>query len=671
MTAMRNTLLLLCLLAMPWAQAASGPAAWVPDAAQKEWLAQHPRLRVGVLLQAPYAQYDRRLQQLSGYHIDLLKRVAGLLGVDVQWLTFSDPDALQAAALAGSLDLAPGLLQTPVGLRTWLYSDPYLRVAQLVVGARDTPSTVDLEQLDGRTRLAVRQPSPVADYLQGSYPNLDLQGVASDRQALQAVVNQQARYAIVDEAQLGRLGQEGEFNDLAIVGDSGFAQLPRLASRRDWPLLATLLQSALQAIPNSELEQWRGRWLQPHYARLSESPGFWQNLLLLFAVLLLAGGAIVAWQRRHLQQTEQALQAARVALAERQSAEDALRLTQFSIEQSTVGILWVKWDGHVRYANLAAERILGYPRHSLVERPLTDFDPSLHLDRWMTLWNNARASEQVAQSHESHCLRADGSRLPVDLTLSFLRAQQAEYLVVYLSDISERRRTVAALQQSEAQLRELSAHLESVREEEKARIAREVHDELGQVLTVLKLETSMCELAYGGLDPGLQARLDSMKRLIAQQFQLVRDVATALRPPILDAGIGSAIEWQARRFEARTQIPCLVRVPDELPALSDAKAIGLFRILQEALTNVMRHAQAHTVHISLARYGERLCLTVSDDGVGFRLDQVLSASFGLVGMRERVLMLGGSLELDSEPGAGTSLSVQVPLDHVSSRGVPS
>ena len=200
-----------------------------------------------------------------------------------------------------------------------------------------------------------------------------------------------------------------------------------------------------------------------------------------------------------------------------------------------------------------------------------------------------------------------------------------------------------------------------MREEEKARIAREVHDELGQMLTVLKLETSMCELAYADLDPGLSDRLNSMKRLIAQLFQLVRDVATALRPPILDAGIASAIEWQARRFEARTQIPCLVQVPDNLPVLSDAKAIGLFRILQEALTNVMRHAQAHTVELTLVLEDGQLCLTVSDDGVGFVAQTGRPTSFGVVGMRERVLIMGGTLLLDSEPGEGTTLEVRVPL----------
>jgi signal transduction histidine kinase len=105
-----------------------------------------------------------------------------------------------------------------------------------------------------------------------------------------------------------------------------------------------------------------------------------------------------------------------------------------------------------------------------------------------------------------------------------------------------------------------------------------------------------------------------------------------------------------------------VQVPDNLPALSDAKAVGLFRILQEALTNVMRHAQAHTVELTLELAGDELCLTVSDDGVGFVAAEGRPTSFGLVGMRERVLIMGGRLELESEPGEGTSLKVWVPVD---------
>jgi len=786
-------LLLMVAPMMVVAAPTPAPPAAALSVEQRAWLEQRGQLRVGLVLQAPYAQFDRRLQQLSGANVDLMNLMAKTLQVELLWRNYPDQAALEKALGEGAVDLAPGLTQTPASLRLWLFSDPYMRVPNLVVGERNGAGAVDLEKLDSLVRVAVRMPSSVADYLRSTYTHLNLQGVPQERQALQLLLSQQAKYAVIDEAQLSRLSVEQEFAGLAVVGDIGLPQLLRVASRKDSPELAGIVSAALHAIPARDLEQLHARWLQPKYPRLTESPGFWQNLTLLLLVMLLACFAIVLWLRRQQQVLEQSLLAARDDIAKRRASEEALRLTQFSIDQSTVGILWVNWDSHVRYANHAAEAMLGYGSGGVVDRPLIDFEPSLHMDRWLNLWKRARSTEESPQSFETNCIRADGSILPVDVSLSFLRFRDAEYLVVFLTDVTDRRRALAALQESEArlqgiaanvpglvfrleraqvgdspefayisegsenlvgyspatlrhpdmglrslvhpddragyhvvqdrslddnsdwswqgriltrdgqqrwaeiksiarrleddrvvwdgivwditeskrielelassreQLRELSAHLESVREEEKARIAREVHDELGQMLTVLKLETSMCELAYADLDPGLRDRLNSMKRLIAQLFQLVRDVATALRPPILDAGIASAIEWQARRFEARTQIPCLVEVPDNLPTLSDAKAIGLFRILQEALTNVMRHAQAHTVELSLTLDEGMLCMTIADDGCGFVPEQGRPTSFGLVGMRERVLMLGGSLQLDSESGEGTTLRVYIPL----------
>ena len=772
--------------------AAPVPAAQL-SADQREWLAQHKELRVGLVLQAPYAKFDQRLQQLSGANVELMKWLAQALNVELIWRNYQDLAQLEHAARAGEIDLVPGLTQTPAGLRLWLFSDPYMRVPQLLVGARNGTGSVDLERVDSQTRVAVRMPSATADFLRSSYPGLNLQGVPLERQALQLLLSQQATYAVIDEAQLSRLSAEPEFAELAVVGDVGLPQLLRVATRRDWPQLADIVERGLHAIPARDMEQLHSRWLQPKYPHLGPSPGFWQNLSLLMGALLLASMAIVVWQRRQQTALERALLSAREDLVVRTASAQALRLSQFSIDQSPVGILWVNWDSHVRYANRAAEDMLGYQPGAVLDRPLSDFEPGLNMDRWLNMWRRARNHKEGVHRSETLCVRADGSEFPADVTLSFLRFQTSEYLVVYLNDITERHRVQAALQESDArlqgiaanvpglvfrlerslltgeldfpyisegseslagfspatlrlrevglrslvhpddradyhrvqdmaldsdsdwswqgriltrqgqqrwaeikaitrrlddgtvvwdgivwdiseskrieleldssrgQLRELSAHLESVREEEKARIAREVHDELGQMLTVLKLETSMCELAYAQLDPGLNERLNSMKRLIAQLFQLVRDVATSLRPPILDAGISSAIEWQARRFEARTHIPCLVQVPEHLPPLGAAKEVGLFRILQEALTNVMRHAHAHTVELTLSVEGKELCLNISDDGQGFVPDTGRPTSFGVVGMRERVLMLGGTLSLHSVPGEGTTLIVRVPL----------
>ncbi len=668
----------LMLIALPMShQAAASPTQADPlSREQRDWLTQRGQLRVGLVLQTPYAQLDRRAQQLSGANVDLINLMAKTFQVELLWRSYADQAELEKALVDGQIDFAPGLTQTPAGLRLWLYSDPYMRVPQLIVGERDGTGAVDLEKLDSQACVAVRMPSATAEYLRSNYPHLNLQGVPLERQALQLLLSQQARYAVIDEAQLSRLSRETEFAGLAVVGDIGFPQLLRVASRRDTPQLADIISQALSAIPARDLEQLHTQWLQPKYPQITESPGLWKNIALLLLVLLMASAAIVYWQRKQQQQLEKQLLAARDDIARRLAGEEALRLAQFSIDQSTVGILWVNWDSHVRYANQAAEAMLGYAPGGVVDRPLIDFEPGLNMDRWLNLWKTARSTEEGPQNYESNCVRADGSILPADVSLSFLRFRDAEYLVVFITDVTERRRSLAALQESEArlqvlaeQLRELSAHLETVREEEKARIAREVHDELGQMLTVLKLETSMCELAYADLDPGLRDRLNSMKRLIAQLFQLVRDVATALRPPILDAGIASAIEWQARRFEARTQIPCLVQVPDNLPSLPDATAIGLFRILQESLTNVMRHAEAHTVELSLTLSDGVLCMRIADDGKGFDLRTERPASFGLVGMRERVLIMGGQLHLDTLPGEGTTLRIHIPLDPVAEEHV--
>ncbi len=789
-------LLWLCCLPL-LAAAETAASSLTLDEAQRAWLAEHSQLRVGTLLEAPYVQQDRRLQQLSGANVELLEWLAKSMGVTLQWRTYPDPAALERAVRSGEIDLAPGVSQTPAALRDWLFSDPYLRVPRLVVGDRRSGTSVELDNLGDGESVSVRGPGPVVDYLRGTYSSLALQVVDSDREALRKVLGSEANYAVIDEAQLARLTRETEFTGLSVVADIGYPQLLRVATRRDLPELASIIDAALRAVPAKDLDQLHERWLQPSYPRLGSSPGFWQNLCILLGLLLAFAAGALLLQRRQHRALESRLVAVRRDIELRQAAEQALRLTQFAIDSSTVGILWVNWDSHVRYANRAAEEMLGYLPGAVVDRPLADLEPTLDMDRWLNLWRRARNADEAPLSFETQCLRADGQWLPADVSLSFLRFGDSEYLLVFLTDVTERRRARAALEESEArlqgiaanvpglvfrlepnapdddsdfayisfitggsetslgyapgylresglgimglvvpserdsylasqlqavesgsnwrwqgriltrsheprwvdikatvrtlddgrlawdgvvwditenkqielelgesraQLRELSAHLESVREEEKARIAREVHDELGQVLTVLKLETSMCELAYAELDGGLRERLDNMKRLIAQLFQLVRDVATALRPPILDAGIGSAVEWQARRFEARTQIPCLVQVPENPPALSDAKAIGLFRILQEALTNVMRHAQAHTVELQLSVEGDELCLRIEDDGVGFDPGATRQGvSFGLVGMRERVLMFGGTLQIDSQPGEGTTLWVRVPL----------
>ncbi|MEA5670390.1 transporter substrate-binding domain-containing protein, partial [Pseudomonas sp. MH2] len=237
----------LCLPLIALAKAPAPPSV-VLEPAQQQWLDSHRSLRVGLVLQAPYAQFDRRLQQLYGANVELVSWLGRALNLDLTWRNFPDQAALEHALQAGEIDFAPGLAQTPASLRLWLFSDPYMRVPQLLVGLRSGALAVDLEQLGASDRVAVRMPSSLADYLRGNFANLNLQGVPNEREALQLVLGAQASYAVLDEAQLSRLSRESEFGDLVVVGDIGLPQLLRIGSRRDWPLLADVLERGLQAM---------------------------------------------------------------------------------------------------------------------------------------------------------------------------------------------------------------------------------------------------------------------------------------------------------------------------------------------------------------------------------------------------------------------------------------
>jgi len=216
------------------------------------------------------------------------------------------------------------------------------------------------------------------------------------------------------------------------------------------------------------------------------------------------------------------------------------------------------------------------------------------------------------------------------------------------------------LRESEDKLRRLAAHLISVREEERAHIAREIHDELGQVLTGIKMEVGW--LAKRLKEPALLEKTDSMSKLIDSTVQTVRKIATGLRPEMLDdMGLIAAVAWQAKEFQKRTGIRCRAKLPPEVKFDIDISTT-MFRIFQEILTNVARHARATRVDIELTLGAEQVGLDVVDNGVGIQ-DNELTArkSLGLLGMQERALLFGGDVRITGTPGHGTRVSVTIPL----------
>ena len=236
------------------------------------------------------------------------------------------------------------------------------------------------------------------------------------------------------------------------------------------------------------------------------------------------------------------------------------------------------------------------------------------------------------------------------------------YYVGAVLDITETKYKEAQLRRSKTRLRELVAHREQVREAERAHIAREVHDELGQQLTALRMDTTMLKLRYAEPSPELDEHIQRMKDAIDSCIVSVREVASSLRPAVLDMGLIASVDWLLKRFNERSGIVTDFDAPAEELMLDDARATAVFRVLQESLTNITRHAQASEVSVSLRCDGDVLYISVADNGKGFDTKVVRNKpGFGLMGIRERVLAFGGHARFDTVIGQGTTVRLEIPL----------
>lgn len=238
-----------------------------------------------------------------------------------------------------------------------------------------------------------------------------------------------------------------------------------------------------------------------------------------------------------------------------------------------------------------------------------------------------------------------------------------ESTTLIVREISEQKLAEADLRSSSKQLRDFSARLEAVREEERRRLSREIHDELGQALTALRLDLSWLESRTPRDQRQNRKKMASMVKHVDETIQRVRQIASELRPSILDdLGLVAAIEWQLAEFSKRTDIKCIFQGPKRNLEVDEERSIAFFRIAQEALTNVARHANPSMVEVRLDKLGSSLSMTVSDDGRGMvEFEMNSSTSLGLLGMKERVARLGGKFKIQSQAGKGTRLVVSVPL----------
>jgi PAS domain S-box-containing protein len=258
-------------------------------------------------------------------------------------------------------------------------------------------------------------------------------------------------------------------------------------------------------------------------------------------------------------------------------------------------------------------------------------------------------------------VRADGQRFPMEGSIS-RTSQGAPFYSVIMRDVSERRRVQDKLSRSHDQLRQLSAALQTIREEERTHIARELHDDLGQILASLRMDLTLLQHADGTLPDSLRL-MEGMEQNLLTAIASLRRIATNLRPRALDeGGLYFALQGLRDDFVERYNIPCTLLADEAELRLDDGASTAIFRIVQEALTNIARHAQASSVTMNLFRSNGELLITIRDDGRGIRPEDMEKAeSLGLIGMRERVWAMNGEISINSDEPPGTRIDIVVPL----------
>jgi len=394
-------------------------------------------------------------------------------------------------------------------------------------------------------------------------------------------------------------------------------------------------------------------------AVLAGLSGFYQHEM--YALASVAGAAVMllavvlfyrqGFERRR---SEAALQSARARVGDLvDAAMDAI----ISVDESQRIVLY----------NPAAEKVFRWPRAAVLGRSLDMLIPerlrgvhARHVDEFGRTGVTAR---RMGDPRVLVGLRANGEEFPIEASISQHNEGGMKLFTVILRDVTERVRADEELRRSREELRELAATAHTIREQEQRRVAREIHDELGQALTALKMDVAWMQ---GNLSAGispLAGKLSAMQSQLDTTVAATRRISSDLRPLMLDdLGLIPAAEWLVENFSERTGIPCELQIrPPDLD-LAEPHASAIYRILQESLTNVARHAKADQVDVTIEQVDGSLKLTVRDNGRGFRPAEARTQkTYGLRGLRERTLQLGGETRIASEPGRGTTVEVAVPL----------
>ncbi|MCH7964041.1 MAG: PAS domain S-box protein [Bacteroidetes bacterium] len=336
------------------------------------------------------------------------------------------------------------------------------------------------------------------------------------------------------------------------------------------------------------------------------------------------------------------------------NANDAVFVTQLSK---------LKLYGDFIEVNEVACKKLGYTKDEFLKLSPSAIISPKFIDEF-----NKQTERLLTNSHVIYELvhkAKDSKHIPVEISSHLFTYEGKPTVLSIARDITERKRVEEKLRKTGLRLRNLASHLQTIREEERTAIAREIHDELGQVLTVLKIQITLLSNKLRDDQQELKDKIISISNMIDDTVEKVQRITAKLRPYILDElGLIPAIEWQAQEFQSVTGIKCSFTLPNFELFLDSEKSTAIFRIFQEALTNIARHSKAKLISISIHLKAETLMLIVKDNGIGIAQEQTKDfKSLGIIGMKERALILGGEVTVEGIPGKGTEVRVEIPLNN--------
>jgi PAS domain S-box-containing protein len=337
------------------------------------------------------------------------------------------------------------------------------------------------------------------------------------------------------------------------------------------------------------------------------------------------------------------------------------------LDSAMDAIITIDESQHIVIFNAAAEAMFGCPKEEAVGAPLVWFIPQrfrgVHGDHVRNFGETGTASRRMGAQRIVTGVRRNGEEFPIDASISQVAERGSKYYTVILRDVTARVRAEEALRHSKEELQELGAAAHEAREQEKSRIARELHDELAQALTALQMDVAWCKEKLPAGQGSFAQKLDRMETLLDTTVTATRRIAADLRPLMLDdLGLLPAVEWLVENFTQRTGVPCELAVSTSDLRLNNANSTAVFRIVQESLANVAKHARASRAEVVIEQNGSGVTISVRDDGLGFSpQDPRKPNSFGLVGLRERAYLLGGEAAFISAPGRGTNIEVRLPV----------